>query len=163
MKSIILFRHGKSNWDAIYESDHDRPLAKRGVKAAIKMGHYLSNINQIPEKILSSTALRAKTTVELAKTYGNWNINICLNKNLYHSSTKMLLSIVHQQHPELDMICIVGHEPTFSSFISQSTNSKEIRFPTASMARIDFKTNQWKHINFGLGKLAWLVRPKELD
>ena len=34
MKSILLFRHGKSDWNASYKRDHDRPLSKRGVKAA---------------------------------------------------------------------------------------------------------------------------------
>ena len=38
MRSIIIFRHGKSDWDAIYDRDHNRPLSKRGVKASKKMG-----------------------------------------------------------------------------------------------------------------------------
>ena len=36
MRSIIIFRHGKSDWDAIYDRDHDRPLSKRGIKASKK-------------------------------------------------------------------------------------------------------------------------------
>ena len=38
MRSVIMFRHGKSDWDVDYGPDHDRPLAKRGIKAAKKMG-----------------------------------------------------------------------------------------------------------------------------
>ena len=34
MKSILLFRHGKSDWNANYKEDHDRPLSKRGIIAA---------------------------------------------------------------------------------------------------------------------------------
>ena len=34
MRSLILFRHGKSDWDAPYSSDHERPLAGRGKEAA---------------------------------------------------------------------------------------------------------------------------------
>ena len=37
MKSIILFRHGKSEWNTYYDSDHNRPLAPRGIKSAKKM------------------------------------------------------------------------------------------------------------------------------
>ena len=44
MKSILLFRHGKSDWNANYEKDHDRPLSKRGIIAAKTMGIYLSKI-----------------------------------------------------------------------------------------------------------------------
>ena len=80
MKSIPSFRHGKSDWNAKYEGDHNRPLSKRGIKAAKLMGEYLFNIKQVPEKIISSTAIRAKTTAELALKYGNWNS--CLHLNL---------------------------------------------------------------------------------
>ena len=65
-KSVILFRHGKSDWNATFESDHDRPVSKRGSKAAKKMGKYLSNIDQVPSLIISSTALRARNTAEIA-------------------------------------------------------------------------------------------------
>ena len=34
MKSIILFRHGKSEWNIEYDTDHNRPLASREIKAA---------------------------------------------------------------------------------------------------------------------------------
>ena len=49
MKSIILFRHGKSEWNTFYDSDHNRPLAPRGIKAAKKMGVFLANKKQVPD------------------------------------------------------------------------------------------------------------------
>ena len=52
MLSIIIFRHGKSDWDAIYDKDHNRPLSKRGIKEAKKMGNYLKQINQIPDVVI---------------------------------------------------------------------------------------------------------------
>ena len=76
MKSILLFRHGKSNWKAQYDNDHERPLSKRGVKAAKLMGKYAFQIKQVPDKIISSTALRAKSTAELAVKFGNWNSDL---------------------------------------------------------------------------------------
>ena len=71
MKSVILFRHGKSDWNASYGSDHDRPLNSRGIKAAKKMGLFLSTKNQIPDIVISSTATRAKTTAQLAMESAN--------------------------------------------------------------------------------------------
>ncbi|SVD23980.1 uncharacterized protein METZ01_LOCUS376834, partial [marine metagenome] len=56
MRSVIMFRHGKSDWDADYGPDHDRPLAKRGIKAAKKMGKYLAGLDQVPHIVVSSTA-----------------------------------------------------------------------------------------------------------
>ena len=163
LRSIILFRHGKSDWNANYESDHSRPVSRRGTKAAKKMGRYLSNINQIPDLIISSTALRARHTAEIAINAGKWSSKLVLEKKIYESSVETLISIISKQSDEYNSICLVGHEPTFSSFIERCNNSTWSRFPTASMAQIDFNINSWYDIDLKFGNLVWLIRPKELD
>ena len=162
-RSIILFRHGKSDWDVLYNSDHNRPVSKRGIKAAKKMGRYLKKIDQVPSLIISSTALRASITAKTAIKAGEWNTNLVFDKKIYESSIYTLIKIIKQQKDEYNKICIVGHEPTFSAFIEKCNNSIWLRFPTASMARIDFNITSWKEIDFKFGSLAWLSRPKELD
>jgi len=162
MKSILLFRHGKSDWSACYKRDHDRPLSRRGVKAAKIMGLHLLNIQQIPDLIISSTALRAKTTAQIAKKFGQWNSELILDNNIYHCSIDQLLSILSQQDPRMNFICIVGHQPIFSHFLSEITNSSLVKLPTASMVRIDFPFEKWGDLKFGKGVLSWMKRPKEL-
>tara|TARA_B100000900_G_scaffold315976_1_gene274894 strand:+ start:1849 stop:2358 length:510 start_codon:yes stop_codon:yes gene_type:complete len=162
MKSILLFRHGKSDWNANYEMDHDRPLSKRGVKAAKVMGIYLFKIQQIPDLIISSTALRAKTTAQTAKKFGQWNSELILDNNIYNCSADQLLSILSQQDPKINLICIVGHQPIFSHFLSKMTSSSWIKLPTASMVRIDLPFKHWGELKFGKGVLSWMRRPKEL-
>ena len=163
MKSVILFRHGKSDWNALYEKDHDRPLSQRGIKAAKKMGKYLSKIQQVPDLIISSTALRAKTTAELAKSFGKWDSILILERDIYESSLNDLLSILAMQNPKFSLICLVGHEPTFSYFISEMTKINCGKFPTAAMARIDFQLQDWNELKLGKGSLSWLKNPKELN
>ena len=162
MKTVILLRHGKSDWDSNYNKDHERPLAIRGINDAKKMGLYLSSIKQTPDLTISSTAKRAKTTAKLALKSGKWNSNLILEKSIYESSINNLLFILSIQKPIINNICLVGHEPTFSSFISRGTNSDWIKFPTCAMARIDFNTKRWKNIKFGEGKLCWVKKPKEI-
>ena len=162
-KSIILFRHGKSDWDVIYKSDHDRPVSKRGIKAAKKMGKHLKKIDQIPSLIISSTAFRASTTAKTAMKAGEWNSKLVFEKKIYESSVHTLINIIKQQKDEYNRICLVGHEPTFSGFIERCNNSGWVNFPTASMARIDFNIKSWNEIDFKFGSLTWLSRPKELD
>ena len=65
-RSIIIFRHGKSDWDANYDKDHNRPLSKKGINASKKMGLYLTDIKQVPDIVISSSATRAKSTATLA-------------------------------------------------------------------------------------------------
>ncbi|MFL3006542.1 MAG: SixA phosphatase family protein [Candidatus Neomarinimicrobiota bacterium] len=162
MKSILLFRHGKSDWKANYGKDHDRPLSLRGVKAAKVMGTYLFKIQQIPDLIISSTALRAKKTAQIAKKFGQWNSDFILDKNIYHCSEDKLLMILSQQDPSIHFICIVGHQPIFSHFLSKTTDLNWVKLPTASMARIDFPFKTWEELKFGKGVLSWMKKPKEL-
>ena len=163
MKSVILFRHGKSDWNSTYGLDHDRPVSNRGIKAAKKMGRYLSKIDQVPDLTISSTALRALNTAKLAIKAGGWGTSLNIEKKIYESSVRTLTNIISKQNDDYKIICLVGHEPTFSSFIKLYNNDDWLRFPTGSMARIDFGINKWCQIGFEFGSLIWLSRPKEID
>ena len=44
MKTVLLFRHAKSDWEAEAEFDRDRPLNKRGKRDAKRMGRHLSTV-----------------------------------------------------------------------------------------------------------------------
>jgi len=160
--SIIIFRHGKSDWNAVYGKDHDRPLSKRGINASKKMGLFLKKKNQIPDIVISSSAERAKTTAELAIKAGNWNSNFYIDERIYGRSSDFLLQLAKLIDDKHKNICFVGHEPTCSSFISLST-FHSARFKTASMAKINFSSNSWSEIEFGKGTLDWLTSPKEIS
>ena len=118
MRSLIIFRHGKSDWDAVYDRDHDRPLSKRGVKASKKMGQYLKKIKQIPEIVISSSALRAKATAKLALEHGSWCSELTIETKIYGGTSETLINIIQSTENKYKSICLVGHEPTCSSFIS---------------------------------------------
>jgi len=163
MKSVILFRHGKSDWNASYGSDHDRPLNKRGIEAAKKMGQFLYSKHQVPDLVISSTAIRAKTTIELAMKSSNWSSELILEKGIYGGSPDYLLSLIHIQKEKHGSICLVGHEPNFSSFIARASNDEYIDFTTANMAKINFDVNSWVNVQFSTGKLEWHQQPKNLE
>ena len=162
MKSIILFRHGESDYNLDFSQDHERPLAQSGIQDAGKMGAYLYQQNESPNLVISSTAVRAKATAKIAMDVGKWSCNIVLESKIYGGSPEYLLSLIKSQNNRLSSICIVGHEPNFSSFIVKSTDSNYLQFPTASMAKINFDVNSWQEIIMGFGNLNWIISPKEL-
>ena len=67
MKRLILMRHAKSDWNHPGLADHDRPLNKRGRKAAPAMGAWLTADRALVEKAvkkrLFSRAFRQDTDV----------------------------------------------------------------------------------------------------
>ena len=162
MKSVILFRHGKSDWNASYGTDHDRPLNSRGIKAAKKMGQYLLEKDQIPDLIISSTAIRAKTTAQLAIESANWQSKLMFERGIYGGSPEYLLGLIHSQDDQYNSLCLVGHEPNFSLFISQATGNGYLDFTTANMAKINFNVDLWIKVQFLKGKLEWHQQPKNL-
>ena len=65
MKRLILARHAKSSWSYPHLSDIERPLNKRGKKAAPIMGRALRDRNLIPEAIFASPSVRTRKTSAL--------------------------------------------------------------------------------------------------
>jgi phosphohistidine phosphatase len=162
MKTVIFFRHGKSDWDAEYVEDHDRPLAKRGKKAARKMGRYLARIGEVPDLIVSSTALRARKTTELAARAGDWDVEVRETRTLYDATPSEVVDVVQDLPDEASVVMLVGHEPVWSATIGLLSGSRAVRFPTAAMASIRFDTSTWADVEPGAGTLNWLVVPRSL-
>ena len=162
MKTVFLFRHGKSDWDAPYGPDHERPLAKRGRQAADRMGRFLAERGEVPQLAITSTALRARDTLDRAVRAGNWACRVKLLDDLYLPSPYMLLHVLQQQAEPLSSVMLVGHQPAWSETLALLVGGGEFRFPTAAMARVDAEVDRWDEIGFGLGELRWLVTPKEL-
>ena len=160
VKEILLLRHAKSDWHADYSNDHDRPLSKRGVKAAKMIGRLLTVSGQVPEIIISSSAIRAKGTAQLAASEGNWDVEHVVNETLYHAGTDELLCKIQEVCESFNRIMIVGHEPTISAATSRLISGGLFRFPTAAIARIDFDTDSWQDISSGNGQLIWFFPPK---
>tara|TARA_X000000368_G_scaffold47269_1_gene33825 strand:- start:11 stop:511 length:501 start_codon:yes stop_codon:yes gene_type:complete len=165
MKSVILFRHGKSDWGANYDHDHERPLSKRGIRDAKKMGKFLSKKTEVPDLVISSTALRTRNTIELAAKDGGWLTKVKYEKSIYGASLDKLINILKRQDNKYQSICLVGHEPIFSSFIEKVKSQSIIKFPTAAIGKVSFDTKKWNEINLTSDKceLKWFFKPKEID
>ena len=161
MKSIILFRHGQAESGSI-NRDHDCPLTYFGIREAEKMGRHLAQKDEFPDLVITATALRAKTTAEIAMASGDWNCPLHSNPDIYGCAQPFLLSLIKRQDNEYSSICLVGHEPNFSRFIASATRMKYVCFPTASMAKVEFNVIKWGDVIMDLGNLDWLLSPEHL-
>ena len=162
MKQLIVFRHGKSDWNAGSGSDHERPLNKRGRESAGRMGRFLAHIDQRPEHVITSSAVRARDTIELAAKAGDWSCPIVVTDALYGASPTSVLELVARCDDALERVLLAGHEPTWSELIANLTDGTPPVFPTAAMACLHFRAREWEDVTSGLGQMAWLVTPKLL-
>lgn len=162
MKTVILFRHGKSDWGADFSKDHERPVAKRGIKAARSMGKWLTGINQVPDHLVTSSALRAKTTLELASEAGAWGKTPIVTDALYDATVSAYVEVIRQTPAQASSVLIAGHEPTCSLTTAYLVGGARNEFPTATMARIDLDVDDWSEVDASTGTLIWFVPPRYL-
>ena len=162
MKTVLFLRHGKSDWDATYGPDHERPLAKRGVKAAKQMGRYLARVGPLPDVCVTSTAVRARTTLALAHEAGGWGAPIIETDTLYACDLGDVADVIEATDAAARVLLLAGHEPTWSEAVEELTGRFGIEMPTAALACIDFAVDAWEEVTWGEGTLRWLVTPKSL-
>jgi phosphohistidine phosphatase len=160
MLTLILFRHGKSDWDKPFANDHDRPLAHRGKEAARCMGRLLHQAEQVPDLAICSSAVRARDTLQLAARAGHWHCAMRVDSDLYEASSDTVVRLIRAVNTPAPCLLLTGHEPTFSELASRLIGKALMRLPTASMTRIDFECDDWEQVEFGQGQLRWLLPPK---
>ncbi|MBP7416112.1 MAG: histidine phosphatase family protein [Pyrinomonadaceae bacterium] len=161
MKTLYLLRHAKSSWDDPAQTDFERPLNQRGTKAALFMGELMAKKGLEPSLIVSSPAMRAKTTAELVKDAGTFSAEIIFEKTIYEASPNALRQVVSEISDDHTSALLVGHNPGIEGFIGYLTGDLE-PMPTAALAVIELKLEKWDEVNDGSGKLFDVYRPKEL-
>lgn len=159
-KRLILFRHGKSDWNADFSQDHARPVAERGIKAAQTMGKLLTAAEAVPDIVISSSAVRAHTTLKLAMAAGKWACQTQVTDDLYEASIPQVLQVIHQASDQHQSLMLVGHEPTWSELTAYLLGGGSVRVPTAALVGLEFDTHTWRQVDAGRGLLLWLLPPK---
>lgn len=162
MRRLILFRHGKSDWDAPFGSDHERPLSARGVRAAKTMGLVLANAGLVPDHAITSTAVRARTTLELAREAGGWDTTVEETDELYGTSPLGALEVASRAPADVESLMLVGHEPTWSALAYHLTGGS-VTVKTATVVGIDLQVDQWSRLPAVGGGLAFVLQPKHFS
>ena len=96
MRTLLVLRHGKSDWDATFGSDEQRPLAKRGKDAAKRIGVFITNAGVAPDICLTSPAVRARDTLDLARKAGHWEASVHENRLLYEGGVSSIINLVRE-------------------------------------------------------------------
>lgn len=161
MKTLFLFRHGKSTWDAGPVPDRERGLAPRGVKAARRMGRFLARAGPVPDRVLCSPAVRTAETLRHAADAGAWRASVEVVPELYGASCGDVLACLPVAG-EAETVVVVGHEPSCSETLAALIGGAAARFPTAALACVRLDVARWDDVTPGRGELLWLVTPRLL-
>jgi phosphohistidine phosphatase len=158
MKKLLLIRHAKAEKETATK-DIDRPLKYIGMQDAAFMADRIKDEHIVPQTIITSPALRTKTTAEIFTDHLKL-ASPTSNKAIYEASQQTWLKIINQLPAEYDFIGIVGHNPGVSQILYYLTGeAREVH--TSTTALIEFETDDWAAISGDTGKLTYYSSPKE--
>jgi phosphohistidine phosphatase len=143
MIRLALVRHAKSDWGDPMLDDHDRPLNDRGLRDAPVMAARLAESGFRPDAILSSTALRAKTT---ARAFADvWAARVQVQARLYGASAGVLLSAAAEAGAAggIDSVLVVAHDPGMSVLAGQLSSGEIVHMPTCAVATFTWDADEW--------------------
>jgi phosphohistidine phosphatase len=148
MKTLLILRHAKAVSKDPNLSDHDRPLDNLGENDALHMGELMKDKDIIPPFIISSTALRAKTTAELVAKGCGYQGDIVLNQSLYEAKPKDYLLILNTLSDKYNSVLIVGHNPTVEDTIQMLTDSGGVvTIPSCVLAHPSLPIEKWSDLS----------------
>ena len=160
-KLLYLVRHAKSSWSDPSLSDRDRPLNKRGRRAAPDMGRRLAAQDHLPELIISSPARRAFSTArKIAKELGYERSEIMTDESLYFSGTGGMLEFLENLDDGYQKVMIVGHNPAMTTLLNILSGSSIDNMPTCAVAVIDYPMASWSELRSTDGQLLAYDFPK---
>ena len=163
--TLLLMRHGKSDWSSKIDKDFDRVLASRGISDAPMMGNWIKTNQYLPDQIICSPAMRTKQTVEYVCKQIDMPVNdVCWDKRIYGADISNLLDILSNANYKAKTLLMVGHNPGFSdlvNYLCSGNGSIGKSMPTAAIALIALN-KFWPEIKQHSGTLLHFVTPKQV-
>ncbi|PZU58834.1 MAG: histidine phosphatase family protein [Sphingobium sp.] len=172
MKRLTLLRHAKSDWDDPVKRDFDRPLNRRGKRAALLIGQYARAKDMRFDHLVASPAVRVVETLEtFIEGYGD-RIETEWDRRIYLASAATLIDVIRDTPDRIDTLLLAGHNPGLEELIlalvaddgsSPLRDEVEEKLPTASLAVIDLSVESWSDVDKGKATLTAFTRPRDLD
>jgi phosphohistidine phosphatase len=148
-------------------ADHERPLDELAKNDALQMGKLLRDRGLIPDFIMSSTAVRAKTTTDLVAQGCEYKGDIVFEQSLYKAKPKDYLKIIEGLSDRYVRVLLVGHNPAVEEAIEMFTGSLDITMSACALAYLNLPIEKWSDLkqekNNIRAELIEVIRPEELS
>lgn len=164
---LYIMRHAKSDWSGPQISDFERPINKRGTKNAMRIGQWMNENNHIPQKIISSPALRAKETIELVtEQISKFNLeDLTYEDELYLAGFTQLIEFINTYKDKVQSLMLVGHNPGIENLVNylcDKSGDKETIVTTANLFIFKFSSDSFNTAVDTI-ELVEAIKPRELN
>lgn len=154
MKTLYILRHGKADRPAGLFADQERPLLPRGREEVAQMCHKLVKKGMNPEMILSSTAVRARQTAQVAAhELGHDPETIQTAGLIYGAEAEELGLLLRHQDDRCSTLMLVGHNPGLEELAEMLAPDYSGHLPTGGIIILNLVIATWSEIKPGCGTL----------
>lgn len=163
MKTLYLLRHAKSSWSSPGLEDQQRPLNNRGIRDAPTMGARFKARNEIIDSIITSPAVRARTTAQLfADASGFPAEHIIQEPDLYFCGARSIQSIILNHDDQYRSLMLVFHNPDITGFVNSIDTSLRIsNIPTCGLVKLISDITNWGSWNRSNTRFEHFDYPKK--
>ncbi|MBK9336268.1 MAG: histidine phosphatase family protein [Lewinellaceae bacterium] len=163
MRHLFLVRHAKSSWNIPGLRDFDRPLNDRGRHDAPRMGQLLQNMGVKPDLLVSSPAKRALTTAQyFAEALGIPTDAIVQESNIYDAFATDILAIVRALPDSAQVVCLFGHNPTFTDVANRFSDTGIDNVPTCGVVYLESSAARWEELRTENTRVQASFFPKQV-
>ena len=163
-RTLLLMRHAKSAYPAGV-TDHDRPLAPRGVRQAGLAGEWLRSYAPPIDAVLCSTATRARETL----SHSGLDAPVTFCERLYDAVPGTVIDVINGVGEDVATLLVIGHEPAIGQVslgLASAEDSNEAaarqlstKFPTSAIAVL--RTGEpWHRLELGGAALVGFHVPR---
>ena len=171
-KTLYLLRHGKSSWADPQNADFDRPLTRRGQRAAAWIGTQLAARSWQPALVLASPAARTRQTFDILNAaYTKASrptvpLMVQYQREIYLASAEELFRRIAALPEDIPSVLLIGHNPGLHDLaLSLASGAEETvallrrGLPTAALAVLMLDAAKWSNVTSGCGHLEALIIP----
>ena len=155
MKTLYILRHAQK--DASEDQyDYDIKLTQKGLDDSVLIGQKLKEKDIRPDLIVSSPAIRARTTTEIVAKEITYRKNIMYNEVIYQAFLNEVIESISYTFDNVNTLLIVGHNPSLTALAVTYGDFKE-ELKSANAIRIDFDCDSWISIDKNNARFVELI------
>ena len=160
-KRLIIMRHAKSSWTSGARTDHQRPLNKRGRRAAPRVAARLRDLGWIPDLVIASDSQRTRETWQRMQAEFPDSIAEHFSSGFFHGGLTDIESACALLTEDISTLLVLGHNPGWEDAVAD-LSGQWVRMTTANAALLESDAEDWAEAMEETWMLVEVLRPKEL-
>jgi phosphohistidine phosphatase len=159
LRYLYLLRHAQSADKQIGQTDKERALTPIGLMEARAVGIFFKEKSLIPELIITSSALRAKTTSQTVAKILNYDVEKIVTEDcLYEATISTFSQILSKLDYQIKNVLLVGHNPVLT-FFADSIIDQQNSLRPAEVLVLKSKAANWIDVQKGNTELLAKFHP----